>query len=52
MRFMCVANLYWAIWSIKREELNVSSIFGIIEHGLKRMELFDIYWKMIENRQK
>jgi len=24
LRFMCVVNLYWAIWSLKRVELNVS----------------------------
>jgi thiamine kinase-like enzyme len=30
LRFMCVANLYWAIWSIKRFELNVSEGFGIL----------------------
>lgn len=30
LRFMCVSNLYWAIWSLKREEFNVSKTFGII----------------------
>lgn len=37
VKFMCVSNLYWAVWSLQRNELNVSEIFGILEHGLKRL---------------
>ena len=51
LRFMCVSNLYWAIWSLKRFEFNVSEIFGILEHGLKRMDLFDQYNKLIEKKE-
>ena len=50
LKFMCVSNLYWGIWSLRRNELNVSEIFGILEHGLKRIELFEIYLKMVEKK--
>lgn len=43
LKFMSVASLYWAIWSIKRFAINKSEGFGVAEHGMMRMELFEKY---------
>lgn len=40
LKFMCVVNLYWAVWSIKRFDINKSEGFGVAEHGLLRTKLY------------
>lgn len=47
LKFFCVANLYWAVWSLKRYNMNKTSTFDILEHGLTRMELFDYYNQIV-----
>lgn len=48
LKFLCVVNLYWAIWSLRRYELNNCVTFGIIEHGIMRMELFFHYNELVD----
>lgn len=48
LKFMSVASLYWAVWSIKRFAINKSEGFGVAEHGMMRMELFDKYMRLLE----
>jgi thiamine kinase-like enzyme len=48
LKFMCVCNLYWAVWSIKRFPLNTSETFGVVEHGMLRLQLFQHYFSLIQ----
>ena len=47
LKFMCVVNLYWAVWSIKRFDINKSEGFGVAEHGLLRIKLYQHYRAML-----
>ena len=46
-QMLCVSCLYWAVWSIYRFSLNTCETFGVAEHGLMRLQLFDYYQSLL-----
>ena len=49
LRFMCVVNLFWAYWCLRRFHVNKSEAFGRAEHGLSRIHLFQHYLGMLRS---
>lgn len=48
LKCFCVANLYWAGWSVVIAGEPSNEKFGTIEHGLMRIELLHYYLGMVK----
>ena len=44
---MCVINLFWAIGSLMNANYDLLPTFDIVQSGITKMDLFDIYERMI-----
>ncbi len=45
---MCVVNLFWAIGSIMNADYDLLPTFDIVQSGIAKMNLFELYKNIIE----